>query len=253
MYAHAGRGSPRKPGGARPGAPAAARPARPCARQPVRASAPRRWRPERRRGTSGSRRAPGACLAADPRPRHTDVNRSARPAPRGPRPPPPSCSVGVRGGRPRWRVGAGRCVRPPSSSLPSRGSALQLRHLPLTSALQPPLGPDLEPGLPFPIPGTRVRGNPRPVSDRHCPLAPRARRAERRAGRGEGAFAPSMALGHKLLPPSSTRLTVGKTEAGAATRPGSPSKKATELAFNGAVGLQPPRQIRSGFCPLLNS
>lgn len=52
------------------------RPARPCARQPVRASAPRRWRPERRRGTSGSRRAPGACLAAVPRPRHTDVNRS---------------------------------------------------------------------------------------------------------------------------------------------------------------------------------
>lgn len=99
-------GRPLNPGGARPGAPAAARPSPPCARQPVRASPPRRWRPERRRGTSGSRRAPGACLAADPRPRHTDVNRSARPAPRGPRPPPPSRSARDRGGRPRGRVGA---------------------------------------------------------------------------------------------------------------------------------------------------
>lgn len=132
-------GRPRHPGvgvgGARPGAPAAARPARPCARQPVRASAPRRWRPERRRGTSGSRRAPGACLAADPRPRHTDVNRSARPAPRGPRPPPPSGSarasrrVGAVGGVGARRAGAG-AQRPPSLPTSCRLSTLRLRRLP---------------------------------------------------------------------------------------------------------------------------
>ena len=163
-------GRPLNPGGARPGAPAAARPSPPCARQPVRASPPRRWRPERRRGTSGSRRAPGACLAADPRPRHTDVNRSARPAPRGPRPPPPSRSARDRGGRPRGRVGAvggvgARRARPGAGaqrppSLPPSGSLSSplLRRLsPHPPFPQPPLGPASELALAFPILGKQIQ------------------------------------------------------------------------------------------------
>ena len=43
------------------------------------------------------------------------------------------------------------------------------------------------------------------------------------------------------------------TEAGAVTRRRPSGDKATELAFNRAVGSRPPKQIRTGFCPFLNS
>lgn len=152
------------------GVPARARPPPPvpppCARQPVRASPPRRWRPERRQGTSGSRRAPGACLALNPRPRHTDVNRSARPARaaralRRQAAQRESWAAARAGGGRGWRVGAGLrhpagagAQRPPSfpfrqPCLPSCSDASVPTHpLPPASA-----GSRVELALAFPILG----------------------------------------------------------------------------------------------------
>lgn len=220
FYAQAGLGSTPKPRGCPARRANRRRPARPCARQPVRASAPRRWRPERRRGTSGSRRAPGACLAADPRPRHTDVNRSARPAPRGPRPPPPrrpgECGWDRRAGQGARGGGGARRSPPPSS--PCRPSALRLGHVPPSPSPQSPQVPGGSGGSPVSSWKTKFTEIQQAVPT--CPAAGQ--------GLGWARRTRSSALNHpRSQVHSHPYFMVGKTEAAEVTGPRSHSQKAT--------------------------